>query len=75
MKLMNIGFGNFINAEKVTAILMPDSSPVKRLLKEAKENGTCIDATQGRQTKSILITEDDKIFLSYLTPEAFSERQ
>ncbi|MCR5151027.1 MAG: DUF370 domain-containing protein [Clostridiales bacterium] len=74
MKLLNIGFGNFVNADKILAVLSPESSPVKRLIKEGKEGGKVIDATQGRQTKSVIVTNADKLFLAYLTPEQIEER-
>ena len=53
-KLIHIGFGNIVNIEKIIAVVSPDSAPVKRLVQKAKENGTAIDATQGRKTKAVL---------------------
>ena len=67
MKLVNIGFGNLISADRVIAIVSPDSSPIKRIITEAKSKGTLIDATQGRKTHSVMITDSDHIILSYLT--------
>ena len=67
--LINIGFGNMINSGKLVAIVSPDAAPVKRLIANAKESHKCIDATQGRKTKTVLVMEDDFIVLSALVPE------
>ena len=56
-KLIHIGFGNIVNTAKIIAIVSPDSAPVKRLVQKAKEDGTVIDATQGRKTKAVLVME------------------
>ena len=69
MKLINIGFGNYVNAARVVAVVSPDSSPVKRMVQDGKERGTLIDATHGRRTKSVIITDCDDLVLSYLDPE------
>lgn len=74
MKLVNIGFGNLINAERVISILSPESAPVKRMIQTGKENGTLIDATHGRKTQCVIITDSDNIVLSYLEPEAIEKR-
>ena len=58
-RLINIGFGNVINAEKIVAVVSPDAAPVKRMVQHAKENGNIIDATQGRRTKAVVITEEN----------------
>ena len=55
-RLMNIGFGNAVNTDKVVAVVNPDAAPIKRMVQQAKENGRVIDATQGRRTKSVLVT-------------------
>ena len=73
-KLIHIGFGNIVNTEKIIAIVSPDSAPVKRLVQKAKEDGTVIDATQGRKTKSVLVMEDSRIVLSALLPETIAGR-
>lgn len=73
-RLVNIGFGNAVNAEKVVAIVNPDAAPVKRLIQSAKESGYSIDATQGRRTKSVIITEDQFVVLSALQTETISKR-
>lgn len=66
MNLVNIGFGNLVNAERITAIVSPESAPVKRIVQEAKANGVLIDATHGRKTMSVIITDSDNVVLSYL---------
>ncbi|MBQ3903898.1 MAG: DUF370 domain-containing protein [Eubacterium sp.] len=74
MKLVNIGFGNLINAERVVSIVSPESAPVKRIVQTGKENGTLIDATHGRKTKSVIVTDSDNVVLSYLEPETIQKR-
>ena len=66
MTLVNIGFGNLINADRVISIVSPESAPVKRIVQKSKENGTLIDATHGRKTKSVIITDSDNVILSYM---------
>ena len=73
-KLIHIGFGNIVNTEKIVAIVSPDAAPVKRLVQNAKENGTAIDATQGRRTKAVLVMENNQIVLSALLPETIASR-
>ena len=73
-RLINIGFGNVINAEKIVAVVNPDAAPVKRLMQSAKEAGTSIDASQGRRTKSVIVTEDSYVVLSPLQAETISRR-
>ena len=73
-RLINIGFGNVINAEKIVAVVSPDAAPVKRLMQSAKEAGTSIDATQGRRTKSVIVTEDSYVVLSALQAETIGRR-
>ena len=73
-QLIHIGFGNIINTNKMIAIVTPDSAPVKRLVQKAKETGMAIDATQGRKTKAVIITEGEKIILSALQPETITRR-
>ena len=74
MKLINIGFGNMINAQRLVAIVSPDSAPIKRIIQECKERGTLIDATQGRRTRAVIIMDSDHVILSALPPETISER-
>lgn len=72
--LIHIGFGNMLNADKIIAILQPDSAPVKRMVQHGKEAGLVVDATQGRKTKAVLLMENDRIVLSALTPETLALR-
>lgn len=74
MKLVNIGFGNMVSASKVVAVVSPESAPIKRIVQESKENSTLIDATFGRKTKSVIITDCDSIVLSALLPETLAGR-
>lgn len=74
MKLINIGFGNMINAQRLVAIVSPDSSPIKRLIQECKERGTLIDATQGRRTRAVIIMDSDHVILTYLQCETVANR-
>lgn len=74
MKLINIGFGNLISATRLVAIVSPESAPIKRMIQEAKENGTLIDATHGRRTRAVLITDSDHIILTYLQSETVASR-
>jgi len=73
-KLINIGFGNIVNAGRIIAIVSPDSAPVKRMVQKAKEEGSAIDATQGRKTKAVLVMENSQIVLSALLPETIAQR-
>lgn len=74
MKLINIGFGNMVSSSKVVAIVSPESAPVKRIVQEAKEKGNIIDATQGRKTKSVIITDSNHVILSAIQPETIANR-
>ena len=70
----NIGFNNVVLANRIIAVISPESAPVKRLIQEAREKGGVIDATYGRKTKAVIITDGDKIVLSALLPETISNR-
>ena len=72
--LINIGFGNIVNGEKIIAIVSPDSAPAKRLIQNGKKEGTVIDATHGRKTKACIFMENSQIILSALLPETILER-
>ncbi len=74
MKLVNIGFGNLVSADKVVAVVSPDSAPIKRMVQEAKEQGVLIDATFGRRTKAVLIMDSDNVVLSAISPETVAGR-
>ena len=71
---MNIGFGNIVNADKIIAMITPDSAPAKRMVQKAKEESRLIDATQGRRTRAVIFTENDRVVLSALLPDARSGR-
>ncbi len=74
MKLINIGFGNMVSANRLIAIVSPESAPIKRMIQEARERGILIDATYGRRTMSVLIMDNDHLVLSALCPEVISNR-
>lgn len=74
MKLINIGFGNIVPADKVVAIISPESAPIKRVMREADEKGKLINATYGRRTRAVIVTSSDHIILSALLPETISNR-
>lgn len=74
MRLINIGFSNMVSADRVIAVVSPESAPIKRIVQEAKEKGSLIDATQGRKTKAVIFTDSEHIILTYLTPEKVEER-
>lgn len=73
-RLMNIGFGNAVNTDRIVAVVSPDAAPVKRMVQNAKQIGKVVDATQGRRTKSVIITAEDHIILSALQPETLMKR-
>ena len=74
MRLINIGFGNLINADRVVAVVSPDSAPVKRIIQNAKESGKLIDVSQGRKTMSVIFTDTEHVVLSYLNAEKITEK-
>ncbi len=74
MKLVNIGFGNMVSANRLIAIVSPESAPIKRIIGDAKERGTLIDATHGRRTRAVIITDSDHIILTYLQAETLANR-
>jgi len=74
VKLVNIGFGNLISAQRLVAIVSPDSAPIKRMVQESRERGTLIDATYGRKTAAVLLMDNDHLVLSALAPEKLAER-
>ncbi|MBQ2238601.1 MAG: DUF370 domain-containing protein [Lachnospiraceae bacterium] len=73
-QMISIGYGNFVNAEKVVAVVSNDAAPVKRMIQTAKEQERIIDATHGKKTKSVIVTESDHIVLSALLPETLQSR-
>jgi len=74
MRLINIGFGNMVAAERIVTIVSPDSAPVKRLVQEARERKRVVDATQGRRTRAVILTDSDHVILSAIQPETVSGR-
>lgn len=72
--LIHIGFGNIVNTDKIIAIVSPESAPIKRMVQRAKEQGTAIDATQGRKTKAVMMMENGQVVLSALLPETLAGR-
>ncbi|MBQ1333948.1 MAG: DUF370 domain-containing protein [Clostridia bacterium] len=74
MKLINIGFGNMVFANRLIAIVSPESAPIKRIITEARERGVLIDATYGRRTRAVLITDSDHVILSAIQPETVAHR-
>ena len=74
MKLINIGFGSMVAANRLLAIVAPDSAPIKRVIQEARDRGMLIDASYGRKTKAVLLMDTDHVILSALTPEQIYAR-
>ena len=74
LPLVNIGFGNVVSASRVIAVIAPGSSPIKRMREEAGERGKLIDATQGRKTRAIIVTDSDHVILSALQVETITQR-
>jgi regulator of extracellular matrix RemA (YlzA/DUF370 family) len=74
IKLINIGFGNIVSANRVVAIVSPESAPIKRIISEAKEHGKLIDATYGRRTRAVIITDSSHVVLSAIQPETVANR-
>lgn len=74
MKLINIGFGNMVAANRLVAIVSPESAPIKRIIQDARDSGSLIDATYGRRTRAVLITDSDHVILSAVQPETVAGR-
>ena len=74
IKLINIGFGNIVPVNRLVAIISPESAPVKRMIQEARERGMLSDATFGRRTRAVLITDSDHVILSAIQPETVAHR-
>ena len=74
MQLINIGFGNIVSAERIIAIVSPESAPIKRIVQEAKENKTAVDATYGRRTRAVIIMDSVHVILSAVQPETVAGR-
>ena len=74
MKLINIGFSNYVSDVRIIAVAVPEAEPIKRLVRDAKDDGRVIDATQGKRTKSVIVTDSDHVILSALTPDLITRR-
>lgn len=74
MKLINIGFGNMVNASRLIGIVSPESAPIKRIVREARDRGGLVDATYGRRARAVLIMDSDHVILSALQPETLANR-
>lgn len=74
VKLLNIGFGNLVNAQRLLAIVGPDSAPIRRTIQEARERGVLVDATYGRKTRAVLLMDSDHVVLSAIPPDSVAGR-
>ena len=74
MKLINIGFGNMVSSGRILAIVSPESAPIKRIVQEAKDRSMLIDATYGRRTRAVIVTDTDHVILSAILPETIAGR-
>lgn len=74
MKFINVGFGNMIAAERVVAVVSPDSAPIKRLIQDSKDSGRAIDVTCGKRTRAVIITDSEHVILSAFQSETISNR-
>ena len=74
MKLINIGFGSLVSAERLVAVVSPDSAPIQRMVQEARERGALVDASYGRRTRAVLLMDNDHLVLSALQPETIAGR-
>lgn len=74
IKLINVGFGNIVAAQRVVAVVSPESAPIKRIIQEAREKGTLIDATYGRRTRAVIVTDSGHLVLSAVQPETVAQR-
>ena len=74
IRLINIGFGNIVAANRIIAIVSPESAPIKRIIQEARDHGRLVDATYGRRTRAVVITDSDHVVLSAVQPETVAHR-
>lgn len=74
MKLINIGFGNMVQASKLVAIVSPESAPIKRIIQDARDRGSLIDATYDRRTRAVIVMDSDHVILSAIQPETVANR-
>ncbi|AQX53991.1 DUF370 domain-containing protein [Priestia flexa] len=73
-KLINVGFGNFISSNRIISVVQPESAPIKRIVQEAKDRGSLIDATQGRKTRAVIVMDSNHIILAPVQPETVAQR-
>ena len=73
-QMLNVGFGNFVVAQRVVAVVNPSSSPMRRLREDARQNGRLVDATQGRKTRSLILTDSNHVILSAVLAETMRQR-
>ncbi len=74
MRLINVGFGNIVSASRIVAVVSPESAPIKRIIQEARDRSMLIDATYGRRTRAVIVTDSDHIILSAIQPETVAHR-
>lgn len=74
IKLVNIGFGNIVSANRIISIVSPESAPIKRIIQDARDRGTLIDATYGRRTRAVIVMDSDHVILSAVQPETVAHR-
>jgi len=74
IKLINIGFGNIVSANRIVSIVSPESAPIKRIIQEARDRNMLIDATYGRRTRAVIIADSDHVILSAVQPETVAQR-
>lgn len=74
LKLLNVGFGNYVAANRVVAMVMPDASPIKRVVQEAREKGNLVDATCGRRTRSVIVLDSGHVLLSAIATDTINSR-
>lgn len=74
IKLINVGFGNIVSGNRIIAIVSPESAPIKRIVQEARDRSMLIDATYGRRTRAVIITDSDHVILSAVQPETVAHR-
>ncbi|GAB4157652.1 MAG: DUF370 domain-containing protein [Cyanobacteria bacterium J069] len=74
IRLINIGFGNIVSANRVIAIVSPESAPIKRIISDARDRGQLIDATYGRRTRAVIVTDSGHVVLSAIQPETVANR-
>ncbi|HEY4552854.1 MAG TPA: DUF370 domain-containing protein [Bacillaceae bacterium] len=74
IKLLNIGFGNIVSANRIISIVSPESAPIKRIIQDARDRATLIDATYGRRTRAVIIMDSEHVILSAVQPETVAQR-